>query len=162
MLSEKKNMSLVKRLVSNVDILKEDYHKVSRYARKVPNTNQKSFGKGWEGIMLKYGNRYSTVTKKIPDTLDLISDNRVRVAHFIILHPKSFVMPNDHIVYHDNSIVHHIPFIVPEGENGMIFEDTQEVRKWKIGEAISYESDRLYAGYNFTDQERVLLHIVEL
>jgi hypothetical protein len=49
---------------------------------------------------------------------------------------------------------------VPNGETGMVFEDG-EIKKWAVGESISYQSQRLYAGYNFTDEERVLLHIVE-
>lgn len=153
-------MKLVERLLSNIDIFERDYHTVKNYIRRIPNKEQNSFGDGWGAVILKY-NRYSKICQLIPDTLDLISDDRVKSAHFIVLYPKSFVPPNTHIKYHENSKVHHIPLIVPKGENGMIFEDSKEVCKWEVGKSISYESKRLYAGYNFTDKARVLLHIVE-
>ena len=152
-------MSLVEKLLSNVDILEKDYQTVKKYVRRIPHKEQNPFGKGWGTVILKYG-RYSKASQLIPETQGLISDDRIRAAHFIVLYPKSFVPPNTHIKYYEDSIVHHIPLIVPKGETGMVFEDG-EVKKWIVGESISYQSQRLYAGYNFTDEERVLLHIVE-
>jgi hypothetical protein len=153
-------MSLEEKLLSNIDTLLTDYRVVKDKSKRIPNKEQNSFGKGWDTVILKYG-RPSKISYLIPNTFELLLDERIRAAHFITLYPKSFVPANTKIKYYDDAVVHHIPLIIPEGETGMIFSDNYELKKWKMGETLTYDGSRTYAGYNFTDEERVILHIVQ-
>ena len=148
---------LVKGLVSNVDTIRDDFFKVEKYARRMPGKDQRPNGKGWSGVFLRVGDKSSKVSAKIPDTMKLCKS--ALSVNYIILNGNSHVPSNTSLWYPDNAAVIHLPFIVPQGDLGIKFEDNGEIMRWETGVPLIYESGRLYEGWNYSDSRRVLLHL---
>lgn len=152
------NTKLVKGLVSNLDTVINDYHKVEKFARRMPGKDQRSTGKGWAGIFLRVADKSSKISTRIPDTMKLCED--ALAVNIIVLHGQSFVPENTALWYPEDATIVHFPFIVPEGDLGMKFSDNGEIKRWKTGVPLVYQSGRLYEGWNYSEEKRILLHLV--
>lgn len=154
-----KNWTSLTRLAATwKDQFEEDYKKLEKFERKLPNNNQNSYGPGWKAIPIKFRGKFSRLADKIPQTKDFVSGKNINSAVFAVLYPYTFVHPNDNI-YDEGQTVYHVPIITPGGDIGIKFENCDEIFKWLPFQILEHKADEMYCAWNFTPMKRVMLHL---
>ena len=144
--------TLKQQLLLNWNTFFEGFQVVGHRSRSVP---------GMAGVLqlpLKQNGKFSKLCEQIPEVYNVLLDKNIIAAGFNILSSNSEVFAA--IDYPNDSIIMHLPLILPNDNKaiGMMFND--RVDTWKQGEILTHLPNETYTGFNKSDTDRVILHVV--
>jgi aspartyl/asparaginyl beta-hydroxylase (cupin superfamily) len=148
----------LKNLENSINFLKEEYRTCKDKAFGFWDfENPKKRISHWKTTILWWkGKPFSPVQKLVPETVKLLSNGPShRATGWMELDPHSTV-PLHHHKDWNNSLILHVPLIIPEGDLGFCVEG-KPVYRWKANELYAFDANLEHCAYNNTDESRVIL-----
>lgn len=148
----------VKNLENSIDFLREEYQMCKDKAFGFWDfKNSKKRIPHWKTTILWWKQRpFLPVQRLVPDTVKLLSQGPShRATGWMELDPQSTVPAHHHKDW-GNSIILHIPIIIPEGELGFCVEGKPSYT-WRRNELYAFDARLEHYAYNRTNESRVIL-----